>query len=263
MPSYQDNLSEKRPLWNLVFFLLATVFVVLASNSLGKDIATKTMDTALVLVSGVLLAFAVLVSARFGIHGNHGKAYLAFVAFAALWFFAELGWALSEIGADTVQFPAQIDLFYLGAYPFLFLFSVFYLRPMRNAVSKKMLLYPSLVTIAFLVPTLYAAHTQNQNADLAKIIWADIYPAVDASVLFPAILGVTLFFKGRVNLFWSFACIAIILNIVADSGFFFLYVDKSYYTGHPLDVFYLWSYILFSFGIYSHLKLYRLPKIIS
>lgn len=236
---------------------------MLASNSFGKDVATKTMDLALVLVSGILLTFAILISARFGIHGNHGKAYLTFVVFAALWFLAELGWAVSEIGTDTVPFPTQIDLFYLGAYPFLFLFSVFYLRPMRNAVSKRMVMYASLVTITFLAPTLYAVHTQNQNADIAQVAWADIYPVADAAVLFPALLGVTLFFKGRVNLFWSFACIAIILNIIADSGFFFLYVDKSYYTGHPLDIFYLWSYILFSFGIYSHLRLYKMPKISS
>ena len=265
LPSYPDSLSEsqRKPSWYLVFCLLAAVFVVLASNSFGKDVAIKTMDAALVFVSGSLLVLAIMISSRFGIHGDHGKAYLMFVGFATSWFLAELGWAMSELSSDSVSFPAQLDLFYLGAYPFLLLFSVYYLRPLRGAITKKTLMYALFVTIAFLVPTLYAVHSQNPSADIAKILWADIYPAADAAVLFPAVLGVTLFFKGRVNLFWSLTSIAIILNVVADSGFFFLYIDKSYYTGHPLDVFYLWSYILFAFGINSHLRLYRTPKIPS
>ena len=142
MPSFQNNIpdSSKKSLWNLVSFLLAAVFAVLASNSFGADIATQTMDVALVLVSGILLILSILISARFGIHGNHGKAYLMFVCFSALWFLAELGWAASELATDSIPFPAQIDLFYLGAYPFLFLFSIFYLRPLRNAISKKILM---------------------------------------------------------------------------------------------------------------------------
>lgn len=257
---YQES-DGSRPNWYLVFFLLAAVFVVLASNSFGKDAAIQVTDIMFVPVAASLLVLGVLIATRFGTNGDHGKAYLMFVGFVGSWFLAETSWTVSEIITIPSEFPVQIDILYLAGYPFLFLFSVYYLRPMRNVISKKMLMYASFVTVAFLAPTLYTTHTQNPNAEMLQILWADIYPVSDAAVLFPAILGVSLFFKGRVNFFWSLASIAIILNIIADSGLFFLYVDKSYYTGHPIDIFYLWSYILFAFGINSHLKLYKAKKI--
>lgn len=264
MPSYQDKLQsepEKKPGWYLVFFLSASVVVVLASNLFGQNAAITAVDVAFVPASGGLLVLSIMIAKRFGIHGDHGKAYLMFVCFAAMWFAAELAWSATELTSS--EFPTQVDLLYLGGYPFLFMSSIYYLRPVYKTASKKILGCSFLVTAVFLASIAYETYLQNPNAELLQIIWADIYPIADAAVLFPAVLGLAMFFKGRVSFFWSLACIAIILNIVADSGFFFMYVDKSYYTGHPLDILYLWSYVLFSFGICSHLQLYRPRKIKS
>src|SRR5574342_233649 len=163
-----------------------------------------------------------MIAKRFGIRGDHGKAYLMFVCFAAMWFAAELAWSVLELTSS--EFPAQVDLLYLGGYPFLFAFSIYYMRPVCKTASKKMFVYSFVVMTIFLASTAYATYLQNPNAEFLQVIWADLYPIADAAVLFPAILGLALFFKGRVSFFWSLACIAIILNVVADSGFFFLYV---------------------------------------
>lgn len=259
----QPELERLKNNRSLLFFLLGVVFVILAANMLGSVAATTVTDLLYVPASGALLALAITITARFGAKGDHGKAYLFFVGFVASWFIAEVLWMISELTNQLSPFPEEVDWLYLGGYPFLFLFSIYYLKPMQKAISKRMLAYASFATITFLVPTLYTTHSYNPDASLSQMIWAGIYPVADAVVLFPAILGLTLFFKGDVNLFWSLACLAIILNIIADSGFLFLQIDKAYYSGHPLDILYLWSYILFSFGIYSHIRLYKKPKMKS
>lgn len=244
---------------NIPLFLFGTACVVLLANLFGKDFATLVTDIALTVSSDALLVLAVVISTRFGIRGDHGIAYFFFACFAALWLVAELTWTLSEL---VFQQPLDsIDWIYLGGYPFLFLFSMYYLKPLRKQISKKMIVLASLVVAAFLIPTLYTTYSYNNDASVMRLLDASIYPLADTAVLFPAVVGISLFFRGQVSFFWSLACLAIILNIIADSGFMFLYLDSAYYTGHPIDILYLWSYVLFSFGIYSHIKFFKKPKI--
>lgn len=186
-----------------------------------------------------------------------------FAGFAFLWFLAELFYFRSELASHLLSLPPVEDWLYLSGYPFLLVFSIYYLKPFRLAISKKLLGYGVLATSAFLIPTLYSTYSLNTGATIPEILWAGIYPIADAAILFPAVLGLALFFKGEVGLFWSFTCIAIILNIVADSGFFFLDLDKSSYSGNPVNIFYMWAYLLFAFGIYTHVKIFKKTKMES
>ena len=256
----QTNLEDLRSSKFFLFCLLAVGFAVLISNIISKQIANVTTDLLYIPVSGGLLVLSTIIAIKFRGSGDHGKAYLLFVGFVSFWVTAEFVWLRSELVSHLMPFPEYADWFYLAGYPFLFFFSIYYLKPLRLAISRKMFSYAALATIVFLIPTLYTMYSNNPNASLLEIMWAAIYPISDAIVLFPAVLGLTLLFKGQVGLLWSLTCIAIILNITADSGFFFLDIDKSYYSGNPINILYLWSYILFAFGIYSHVKLYKKPR---
>jgi hypothetical protein len=247
----------------LIALLVGVGLTILLSNIIGKEAATTVTDVLYVPASASLLVLSIIATAMFRLKGDHGKSYLLFTGFVAMWFVAELIWVNAELVHHLTSFPAYDDWVYLGGYAFLAFFMIYYLKPVKEAVSKLMLTYGLLASSLFLIPTLYSMYIRNPNAGLDQIIWASIYPVSDAIVLFPAVLGLALFFRGQVSLLWSFTCIAIILNIVADSGFLFLDVDKSYYTGSPVDILYLWAYILFAFGIYSHIKLYKKPKIKS
>lgn len=243
--------------------MLAVCLVVLISNIAGKEIANLTTDLMYMPASGGLLILSIVIAIKFRGIGDHGKAYLFFVGFVSFWVAAEFLWLRSELVLHLSSFPMEIDWFYLAGYPFLFFFSIYYLKPLRSSISRKMLVYASLAVTAFLVPTTYTMYSFNPNSSPLEIMWAAIYPIFDVMVLFPAVLGMALFFNGKVGLFWSLTSIAIILNIAADSGFFFLDIDKSYYSGSPINILYLWSYILFAFGIYSHVKLFGKAKMKS
>ncbi len=244
----------------LLFCLLAVGFVVVVSNLAGSQVATVTTDLLYVPVSGGLLVLSIIIAVKFRGSGETGKAYLLFVTFVSFWFAGEVVWLRAELVSHLVPFPEEIDWLYLAGYPFLLAFMIYYLKPFRKAFSKKMILNASLTTTIFLVPTLYTMYSYNPAASLQEIVWAALYPLSDAMVLFPAVLGVTLFLKGKVNLLWSLCCIAIILNIISDSGFLFLDTDNSVHSGNPINILYLWAYILFAFGIYSHVKLFNPPK---
>jgi hypothetical protein len=246
-----------------LFCLLATGFAVLISNIAGKEIANVTTDLIYIPVSGGLLVLSLIIVAKFRWNGDHGKAYLLFAGFASFWFTAEILWFRAEFVYHLLPFPEDIDWLYLAGYPFLFAFTIYYLKPFWIAISRKMFSYAALATLVFLVPTLYTMHSYNPDATLPEMIWGALYPIADAMVLFPAVLGMTLFFKGQVSLFWSLCCIAIILNIVADSGVFFLDIDTTAYSGNPINILYLWSYLLFAFGINSHVKIFKIPKMKS
>ena len=123
-----------------------------------------------------------------------------------------------------------------------------------------MVIVASLLSLALLVPSLYMSYDEELDfADIENLI-AIAYPLADAIVMIPALIGVTLFFKGEVNFLWALMCLAFFCDIIADSGFLFTTLDDSYYTGHPIDILFMWSYILFSFGIYDHIKVFKTQK---
>ena len=259
----EANLQRKRSSRFLIFSLISISFIVLGANFLGKNIATTTTDFLYLPVSSTLVILSVIISVRFKGKSDIGRAYLFFTGFAATWFIAELIWFNSEIFNQLNPYPYVDDYLYLLGYPFLLLFSIYYLKPVGAAISKKMLAFAFLATVLFLVPTFFHTYSYNQNANWVQIMWAGIYPLVDAILLFPAVIGMILFFKGNVGLLWSLMFLAILLNIIADSGFLYLDVDKTYYSGNPINLLYLWSYVLFSFGIYSHIKVFKKPKMKS
>lgn len=115
----------------------------------------------------------------------------------------------------------------------------------------------SLVAIAVLVPSMYWTLENSSDEDQFSIILGAVYPVADSIVLIPAVIGMRLFFGGQVNFLWSLMLVGILVEVVADTGFQYFSLDDSMYTGHPVDILFLWSYILFSFGIYDHIKVFN------
>jgi len=253
----QTNLEKPQTKKYLVFSILGIGFVMLAANLAGQEITSLTTNLLLVPLPGTLVVLSIIIAARFSAAGEHGRAWLLFVGLAASWFTAEQIWLVYDLVYKTDPFPSMADIFYLAGYPFLFLFSIYYLKPLKEAISKKTIICASFAAIALLTPSLYMAYDTDSEISTFELVLALSYPIADAIVLVPALIGVILFFKGEVNFLWSLVCLAIVLNVVADTGFLITSMDDSYYTGHPIDILYLWSYILFSFGVYSHIQIFK------
>lgn len=243
---------------SLHLVMLVVGIVILVANFYGREIATTTTNLLYLPTSGALIVLSILLTVRFRGKGEHGKSWIMFSAFAFSWFLAEyVRYAHNIIYENPYSFPIFSHWMYYVGYAFLFLFSILYMRPVEKAISKKMLVSSFLISMSFLLPATYIVYYQNQNANWHELMVTASHPMADAIVMFPASIGIILFFKGQVNFLWAAMCVAITLNIIADTSQMILSSPDYHYLRSPLDILYLWGYILFAFGVYSHIKIFK------
>jgi hypothetical protein len=135
-----------------------------------------------------------------------------------------------------------------------------HLKVVKKAITKKMILVSVATSIALLLPSLYITLYENSDVGGIAFLLAFAYPVLDAIVLVPALIGIMMFFKGEVSRMWTFFSLAILSLAAGDTGFLLTEMNESYYTGHPVDILLMWSYVLFSFGVYSQYKIFSGKK---
>jgi len=74
------------------------------------------------------------------------------------------------------------------------------------------------------------------------------------------IIPAVLFFRGQVNFLWIMILLGTILDIIADTGYLTFSIEETYYPGHPIDILYICTYVLYAFGALSHIRLYKKRK---
>ena len=259
----RNNFEKLQEQKSLFACLIITGLGILVATFFGKDVVKIVTDFTYIPVAGTLAVLSVIISTRFRKTGNHGKAWLLFLGIAISWFIAETTWTVYELVYHLNPFPSTADAFYLTGYPFLFLFTIYYLKPFRKIISNKMIVFASLIAISVLIPNLYMTINNNSDESKFEIILGAIYPIADAIVLVPALIGIVLFFRGEVNFLWTLLLIGILFEVIADTGFQYFTLDDSYYTGHPIDILFIWSYIMFSFGVYNHIQIFKKSNKIS
>lgn len=240
----------------LLMSLLANAAALVISNLFGKETATPVSLLIYVIVSGSLLVLSIIIASRFGTKGDHGKAWLLFAVFATMWFVAERIVMVYNLTTGKEPFPSEADLFWIAGYPFLFSFSLIYLKPVKKAISTKLLIVATLTSLGLLSGSLLFSYDEMIGQNLYEVGVGVGYIVGDSIILVPAIIGVVLFFRGKVNFLWSLICVGMLLQISADTAFLLATVEDSYYQGHIVDLLYTWSYIMFSFGVYSHLRIF-------
>jgi len=257
MQTVFDTVATKK---YLILALVTCASINIVSNLIGVDTAILVGNMMYIPVVGSFLVVSLLIVSRFGMSGNVGLAWISFGGYAISWFIAEMLWIVQELYFKIDPFPSSADIFYIVGYPFLLMFFIAYLQPMRSAITKKMLIAASSFAIGILVPSLYLAMETSTSTDLLQSVLSIIYPIFDAMVIIPALLGVALFFKGQVNLTWALICLGTISLFVADTAFLFGQSDDSYYTGNPMEILFYFNYIFLAFGVCGHMKLFPRPK---
>ncbi|MFY9300606.1 MAG: hypothetical protein WAO91_05405 [Candidatus Nitrosotenuis sp.] len=257
MQTHLDSLLTKK---YLLTALLASASANLISNLFGKDLAILVGNFSYVPIAGSLLVLSLLMIKRYGMSGQHAIAWVSFGGYAISSFIGEMLWVVQELYLKIDPFPSTPDIFYLVSYPFLLMFFIAYFQPVRNAITKKMLAGPVMFSAGILATSLYFTIETGSDQPLFEVAMAAIYPVFDAIVIIPALVGVSLFFKGKVNLMWTLFCFGIILLFVADTAFLLAQNEDTYYTGNPMEILFSWNYILLSFGVYNHLTMFRKQK---
>lgn len=247
----------------LVYSLITIGFIFLVANLFEQERHPITENLYLtdilyyiIPVIGIILG--ILVSVKYRTKGNHGKAWILLTLAMVSWYVGELTFIYeNEYDIEDITSFAS-DIFYILGYPLLFGFAVFYLKPRKKIISKQIILAASVVPIALMIPSLYISFDlEEETLEPIEVFIVVIYPVLDAIVLAPSLVGIILFFRGEVNLLWTLMIIGLLCDVTGDTLYLGSYIDNSYYPGHISDMFYLWGYLLFAFGFYSHLKLYK------
>lgn len=237
--------------------LIGTGFTILFSTLLGKEIVKPVTDVMYIIVTATFVILSAILVSRFKKTGDHGKAWLFLLGTSVSWFLAETTWTVYELVYDKNPFPSVADVFYIAGYPLMLGFLMYYLKPVRKAVTKKMVLIAIMISATIAIPSIYMAYSPEPDVTLFENVLATSYPILDSIIFIPAIIGIALFFRGEVNFTWSLICIGILCFAIGDIGFQYATFTNTYYTGHPADIILMWSYILFSFGAYDHIRIFR------
>jgi len=189
------------------------------------------------------------------------KIWLYFTFGMALWFLGEATWAIYVLVLNVeIPYPSIADAFWLIGYVPLFIAIDLYVRLFRPALFKKMYFVcaaavsvVSIALFAILAPPIISAE---DNVLMLSISLA--YPILDLILFAEAILGLLIFtmtkLKGKIGTAWLFINAGIFMNVIGDMLFGYATSQDAYFSGHPLDLFFYWGYILFALAFYTHMK---------
>jgi len=241
----------------LLFTLLGITSVILLANFVGQDIAYHTTNWFSIILSSTVMFFSLLMVSKYGLKGNHGKAWILFLLFSSYWFCAESVDVIYDGVLGVEPWEYADDFFYIVGYQLFFASLVFYLKPFAKQISKKLLIGISIISISLLIPSLLMIIDSDAGLPDENMFVLLSYPVLDSIILIPALIGVILFFRGGVNFMISLLCLGIISQIIGDNSVLFLSLQNSYYEGHLADVLFLWTYTLFAYGISNQVSLFK------
>jgi signal transduction histidine kinase len=177
------------------------------------------------------------------------KSYLPLFISIVLFFVAEEFWEIDESFLHQNPFPSIADLFYISFYPFFTFFMIQSLRPIKKFISKKIIIFGSVLAITLLIPTVMATYDFNSKEEPLSLLILISYPIFDAVIFAIAVIGLLFTFSKSFNFYWIMLLGGVILWVFADTLFLYAEITDTYYDGYPGDILFIITYILLIFAI--------------
>jgi len=245
---------------NSILLLVVTLVSITTLYQLGPFIDDPTFLWISIpsnsIILGVLVAFSIFLTVKL-YQKNHfqSKSYLLLAIGVSFWFISELIEIFYHYVLDIDPFPSMGDFFFLGAYLLIFSFLLISLKPVKKLLNKKIWLISISVSGIFLFLSIFTSYGNLEGGDVFEIIIFLAYPILTSIQLIPVIVGISLLGKNTSSFPWMLFLFAFLIYSVSDTYHLFSQLDETYYVGHPVDLMYLYSYILLIFSIYSRLKI--------
>lgn len=207
------------------------------------------------LVSVIAGIFAVR---AYGMDNIHGNALLYITLGLASWFVGEAIWAIYELILRISPYPSIADLFYLAAYPLIFIGILREIMNYKTDVNPVRSLVISTISIALsimvfniaILPSYSNGSTFLENAIAISYGLGDVMLIVGISY----ILMLTMDFRGgKLFYVWLHIIIAVIFMLLGDL-FFAIYreqYEQSILAYKRIDLFWILSYIAFAMGLFE------------
>jgi signal transduction histidine kinase len=243
--------NKFRSFW--IFALITTIFLIvslyLTNLFLGIENFSNTISLPIyTIIPGTLVILSIWAVTRSNSIKELPRSSLIFLALSfTFWFLAEQTWNLYEHVFLIDPYPSIADFFYILA-PILMLISLsIFLKSTGKKVSKRNIIFSSIISLIFLVPSLIFLVEVGVEDEPLEIVIALSYPIVDSIVLIPVIITILFFISNKRSFFWLMILIGMLIMITADSAFLFLIIIDQYQDGHPVDILWVTSYTIWSF----------------
>src|SRR3989344_6135773 len=196
-----DTLENKN---YLLLALIGVVVIFLVGNiahqeefPIAKDLYMT--DLLYMIFPGIVVVFGLMLVFRYRLRGSHGISWILFTLAITSWYVGDMTYKYDYKYDLEDLSTLTSDFFYIIGYTLFLGFTIFYLKPRKRIISKKMVLASSLVSVLVVIAT--------------------------------------------------------ICFIIADTAYLVFSIDDTYYPGHPIDILFVWAYILYAFGALSHVRL--------
>ena len=249
------NRKSKFPLfwaYSLIGTLSIISFLYFMNTIIGIENFSNTVSLpAYTIIPGMLVILSIWAITKSESIQEIPKKSLVFLAFSfSCWFIAEQTWNLYEHVLDIDPYPSMADFFYLAAPIFMFVSLIIFLKSTEKKISKKMILFSSIISLLILIPSLIVTFNVNAEVEPFEIIIAISYPIVDSIVFVPAIITISFLISNRRSFFWIMIIVGLLVMIIADTGFLYLVIDDEYVDGHPIDILWISSYTIWAFMMF-------------
>jgi len=213
------------------------------------------------IVPGILTVYSAILTIKLHKQKHfQAKGFFVFTIGAAFWFIAEQIWQMYDHIWEGDPFPSEADIFYVGAYPFMIAFLFISLRPILKSTNKKVWMFAIGLSFSFLVPSVLAAYDDMEGEEAFATSIALAYPIMASIQVVPAIVGILYLTKRSANFSWMLVLFGFIIYNISDTFFLFAELDGSYYDGHPVDLLYVYSFVLLIFAFHIRLKVANFPS---
>lgn len=229
-------------------------------------------DILFVLVSGIAAAFALLVvrEDRKGAQSLPNlrlrlrTVHLGFFLAIFLWFLGEVTWTVyGTILGVQIPYPSIADAFYLTGYIPAFVSVLGFMRifqklltPLKKIVSLVVGLLILGVAAVFLLTPLSASSSPVfvKAFDLA-------YPVLDASLMALVTTRLIVFIGTSLGRPWTWIFCGLLLYSFADIMFSWGTLAGWYYSGHPIELLWLYGYLALALGFNRQKKQFSDPAL--
>ena len=235
----------------LICCLLATFVIWLIPYLLEQHITVFIADLTYFPLSVFLVMVAGyrLIQSYFA--KGSSKTWLVFLCSAVAMMIAENIWSLNELILGIKPFPSYADASFVATYLIWIPFFIMLIKPLKNHISKKIMIIAICISCAIIIPNLYYLIQSAQGAYTVENTLLASYPIIDGVIFFPASIGMILFFKGKTNFGPSLIFFAMVSQLVADVLYQITTTNETYYSGSITELFYYLAFIIFMFGAYN------------
>ena len=255
-----DFVNTKSILITLIITLVSITVIYQIRPFVDDDQFAWISFPAYLLSTAILTGFAFVLAIKLHKQKHYqSKAFVVFAIGSVFWFIAELIWIMYDHFWEGSPFPSEADIFYIGAYPLMIGFLLISLKPVLKSVSRNVWLFAIALGVSFMIPSVTAAYDDMSGEDAFPTAIALAYPVLGSIQVIPAIVGIMYLAKKGANFSWMLILFGFIIYGIADTFFLFAELDGTYYDGHPVDLLWLYTYILMIFSFHNRYKISKIP----